>query len=89
MIRADDWRSDLITLLITFSRQNCRSAYENATPTGGFDSSIITEPSFENQGTTIAQVSSAGVEKRNWMPRLDSCPDTRHARADFHFLGSE
>src|SRR6266545_4530156 len=76
---------NLIILAVTFSRQSCRSVHENATPTGGFDSSIITEPSLENQGTTIAQVSGAGVGKRNWMPRLDSCPGKRHARRGLSF----
>jgi hypothetical protein len=55
---------------VTFSRQSCRSVHENATPTDGSNSFIITEPSFENQGTTLAQVSGAGVGKRNWMPHL-------------------
>ena len=31
-------------------------------PTGGSDSSIITEPSFETQGTTLAHVSVGGRE---------------------------
>ena len=61
----------LIILAVAFSRQSCRSLHENATPTGGSDSSILTEPSLENQGTTLAQVSGAGVGNSNWIPHLD------------------
>src|SRR6266545_3513068 len=66
---------NLIILAVTFSRQSCRSVQENATPTGVSESSIVAETSFENQGTTLAQVSAAEAGNRNGMPQLDdSCP---------------
>ena len=59
-------------LAVTFSRQSCRSIDERATPPVASDSTIITEPPFENQGMQLAQVSGAGVGNRNWKSQLDA-----------------